>query len=201
MSDSSDRKLKTKSILANNSEKTLFLKLKKHKDRQAFIEVYDLYLEPIYRFVYFKVGDKAQAEDLTSQVFLKCWSCIQDGKITDYQTIRAFLYKVARNTVIDYYRQNRVELSLDDENALDVEDRSQGQVDKLDIELTMDMVKEQLLQLKDEYREALILKFINELSISEIADILGKTKGNVRVLLHRATEALKNLVTKQEKHE
>ncbi len=185
-----------KDFFTKNSDKTLFLKLKKYKDKQAFVAVYDQYLTPIYRFVYFKVNDMAEAEDLTSQVFLKCWSYIQDGKITDYGTIRAFLYKVARNTVIDYYRQKTENQPLDE--AENVASPEQLPPETIDNNLSVALIVSQIKKLKDEYREVLILKFVNELSTTEIAEILGKTRGNIRVLLHRAERALKKLVTEEE---
>lgn len=196
MSASEHKDNSIKTFFTNNSDKTLFLKLKRYKDKQAFVAVYDQYLTPIYRFVYFKVNDQAEAEDLTSQVFLKCWSYIQDGKITDYGTIRAFLYKVARNTVIDYYRQKTENLALDE--VKDIVDEQPISGEAIDQNISVALIAGQLKKLKDEYREALILKFVNELSTAEIAEILGKTRGNVRVLLHRAERALKKLVTEEE---
>ena len=66
---------------------------------------YDLYTDSIYRYIYFKVGQDEEARDLTSEVFLKAWNYIQDNKITDYKTLKALFYKIARNLVIDHYRR------------------------------------------------------------------------------------------------
>lgn len=92
------------------------LKAKKHKDKQAFIEAYDLYIEQIFRFIYFKVGNREEAEDIASMVFLKCWNYVYEGNLGDYHTLKSLLYKIARNTIIDHYRknQNRKSVSLDD---------------------------------------------------------------------------------------
>src|SRR3989344_9681852 len=86
-------------------EKILFSRVK-NKDRKAFIEAYDLYADEIFRFVFFKVGSKEEAEDVTFSVFLKTWNHIQNNTVTDSKTLRALIYKIARNAVIDYYREN-----------------------------------------------------------------------------------------------
>ncbi len=179
-------------------EQILFLRLKKNKDKQAFIEAYDLYIEQIFRFVFFKVGNKDEAEDLTSMVFLKCWNYVYEGNLADYQTLKPLLYKIARNTIIDHYRKNsnRQSVSLDDvENTAVVIDEKQNPEEEVALSFDFQKVMEEKLpQLKDEYREVIVLRFINELSITEISKIIGKTSGNVRVMIHRALESLQNLV-------
>ncbi len=179
-------------------EQVLFLRLKKHKDKQAFIEAYDLYIEQIFRFVFFKVGGKEEAEDITSMVFLKCWNYIYEGNLGDYLTLKPLLYKIARNTIIDHYRknQNRQQVSIDDvDNTVVVIDDKQNPEEEISVRFDFQKVMEEKLpQLKDEYREVIVLRFINELSITEIAKILGKTNGNVRVMIHRALESLQQVV-------
>lgn len=179
-------------------DKILFSRLKS-KDKQAFIKIYDLYTDQIYRFVFFKIGNKEEAEDLASAVFLKTWSYIQEGNLINYKTLRSLIYKIARNLIIDHYRK----VSRQDYVTIDNPDNKIELVDeKQDInkqaELTSDFVsiEAKLTQLKDEYREVIVLRFINELSISEIADILDKSKSNVRVLVFRALKSLRELANK-----
>lgn len=178
-------------------EQVLFLRLKKHKDKQAFVEAYDLYVAQIFRFVYFKVGNAEEAEDLTSMVFLKCWNYVYEGHLGDYQTLKALLYKIARNTIIDHYRKNgkRQEVSLDDAGAPTIIDDKQNPEERAAASFDFSrLMEEKLPQLKDEYREVIVLRFINELSITEISKVIGKTAGNVRVMIHRALESLQQLV-------
>lgn len=175
----------------------MFLRLKKHKDKQAFVEAYDLYVAQIFRFVYFKVGNAEEAEDLTSMVFLKCWNYVYEGHLGDYQTLKALLYKIARNTIIDHYRKNgkRQEVSLDDAGAPTIIDDKQNPEERAAASFDFSrLMEEKLPQLKDEYREVIVLRFINELSITEISKVIGKTAGNVRVMIHRALESLQQLV-------
>lgn len=177
----------------------------KNRDKEAFIKVYDEHVKEIYRFVYFKVGRKEEANDLTSMIFLKTWNHIQNNTLTDAKTLRALLYKIARNAIVDYYRETgnklNVTRSLDDEdNPIEIADSAaEDTSDKMDRQSDLELIKSQLPLLKEEYREIIIMKFINDLSLEEIAEISGKNKGNVRVLLHRALNALRELVEKESK--
>ena len=181
-----------------NIEKALYSKLK-NKDKEAFIKAYDLYLDHIYRFIFFKVKDKEDAEDLTSHVFLKTWDYVQNNKLSDYKTLKALLYKVARNIVIDHYRKTSQQASvkLDSMENIGVIDEKQDIKSKLELTSDLAGIMDNLMELKAEYREVIMLKYINELSVAEIADILEKSKGNVRVQLFRALKALKALTNKK----
>ncbi|MFA5184606.1 MAG: RNA polymerase sigma factor [Patescibacteria group bacterium] len=172
----------------------------KNRDKEAFIEIYDQNVAEIHRFVYFKIGNSEEANDLTSMIFLKTWNYIQNKTLEDAKTLRALLYKIARTSIVDYYREtgNKVSVSLDDENRpIDVADDSIDTPERLDQEANLALIRRLLPLLKEEYREVIIMKFINDLSLEEISDISGKTKGNVRVLLHRALNALRELVEKE----
>src|SRR3989338_7108037 len=99
-------------------EKILFYKIKKN-DKQAFVKAYDLYIDQLYRFIYFKVGSREEAEDLCSAVFLKTWNYILENSLKERKTLKALLYKIARNLIIDHYRKNkdRKTVSLDSDNS------------------------------------------------------------------------------------
>jgi len=180
-------------------EKLLLIKIKK-KDPEAFTQIYDLYVTPIYRFIYFKVATKQDAEDLTSEVFLKIWQYATETEET-INNLRALLYKTARNLVIDSYRRKaRQDLTQDDEVLNNIEDkRQQNLLSQIDTEFEMKNIELILRKLKDEYREVIILRFLEELSISEIAKILDKSKGSVRVLLHRALKVARELLNQNGK--
>lgn len=163
------------------------------KEKEVFIEAYDQNVDQIFRFIYFKVSNFEEAQDLTSATFLKAWNYIHKNKINP-KTFKALLYRIARNSVIDYYRTKSglPEISL--EKGSDMAD------DKQDIslraELTSDLVliESGLLKLKDEYREVIILRYTEEFSIAEISEILKKSKINTRVLIFRALRALKEII-------
>lgn len=174
----------------------------KERDKEAFIKAYDLYLENIYRFVFFKVNNREEAEDLTSAVFLKTWDYIQNNQIENFATLKSLLYKVARNTVIDHYRKKSQEqnISLDaDPIGEQLPDETQDIHQQFELAGDFETLQKCMLELKDEYREVISLRFLSELDISEIADILEKSKGNVRVLIYRAMNALREIAESGEK--
>lgn len=175
----------------------------KKRDKDAFTKAYDKNIDDIYRFVFFKVGSKEEAQDITSAIFLKTWNHIQNNTLESAKTLRALLYKVARSTIIDHYRQQGkgLVLSIDDsEEAINikVEEDEDG---RIDMEKNISIIRSKLPLLKEEYKEIIILRFINELEIDEISDITGKSRGNIRVLLHRALRALRGLLDEDEKKE
>jgi RNA polymerase sigma-70 factor (ECF subfamily) len=187
--------------MSNPFKNRILLAKLKAKDDQAFIEAYDLYVDKIYRFVFYKVSSAEDAQDLTSAVFLKAWDHIRENSLTDHKTLPALFYKIARNTVIDHYRktakeQANVALS-DPENDIDLPDENQDPAARFALASDLAAVNEKLAELKDEYREAIILRYMDELSISEIAEILDKSKGNVRILIFRALKALRELLEKE----
>ncbi|NCO80050.1 sigma-70 family RNA polymerase sigma factor, partial [Candidatus Falkowbacteria bacterium] len=154
-------------------EKILYSRIK-NKDRQAFVKAYDLYVDQIYRFIYFKVGNKEEAEDLSSAVFLKIWSYLQENNIIDSKTLRPLLYKIARNIIIDHYRKinQRENVSLDKTmeqgGLIDVK---QDIAQRAEVMSDLMVIETKLPELKEEYREVIIMRYINELSIKEIAEI------------------------------
>ena len=185
-------------IIKKFHNKQVFDRLKK-RDQEAFTEVYDENVADIYRFVYFKIGSEEEAKDLTSVIFLKTWNHVQNNTLEDAKTLRALLYKVARNAIIDHYREkgNQKNISLDDaENPIDIADEN-NEDERLSQEQEMELIRRKLPLLKEEYREIIIMRFINDLTLEEIADVTQKTKGNIRVIMHRALTALRELMEEE----
>ncbi len=182
-----------------SKDKKLFSKIKKNKDKEAFIEAYDLYIDDVFRFIYFKVGNKEEANDITSSVFLKTWNYVNTETLKDVKTLRALIYRIARNAVIDHYRQSYKQTQSIEgdgtlEKKMDIPDEGQDIAGEIELNEEMQRVLEKLDELKDEYREVIVLRFINELNFQEIAEVTGKSKNNIRVLTHRALKALKELL-------
>lgn len=182
-------------------EKLLLYQVRLKKDPEAFAKIYDLYARRIYRFVYFKVSSEEEAQDITADTFLKVWQYLLDEKGREVRYLSALLYSIARNRVIDYYRaratRETVPLLEGAEELIADERMDQA---KAEARIDTQMLEKHLWSLKDEYREVLVMKFLDEMDNAEISKILGKQPGNVRVLVHRATEALRDLVS-QQKHE
>jgi RNA polymerase sigma-70 factor (ECF subfamily) len=179
------------------SEKILYTKIKR-RDQEAFLKAYDLYADDIYRFLYFKVGSEEEARDLVSATFLKVWNYIQNNNLKDYKTLKALLYKTARNLAIDYFRTKKDQVGLETEPRVrEISDPSQNLLRQTEIAADFAQVLNKINELKNEYREAIILRYINELSIKEISETMNKSRGNVRVLIYRALKALREMIEEE----
>ena len=201
----------SKGYIKKFKEKQILSRLKR-KDREAFVIAYDENVGEINRFVYFKVGNREEANDLTSSIFLKAWNHVQNKNLLEAKTLKALLYKIARTTIIDHYREkgSHQEISFEgntnddgellggEEFIVDETSDSQALEQRIDDQAQMKLVNAKLPLLKEEYRELIIMRFINDLSLNEIADITQKGKGNIRVTLHRALKALKELIEEEE---
>ncbi len=168
-------------------------------NEQQFLEFYDQHVGKIYRYIYFRVGSEEQAQDLTSEVFLKSWQYLSGEQKNPSQkqldNPRAFFYQVARNLISDFYRQkDRLPLSLEEITDKLVADKSSNPGETASVALEMASVKKALAGLNEEYREVIIWRYLDELEIKEIAQILDKKEGAVRTLLSRALASLKEVL-------
>jgi RNA polymerase sigma-70 factor, ECF subfamily len=155
---------------------------------EAFGQLYDAYMERIYRFVYFRVEDQQTAEDITSQVFLRAWNNLDRFRLgrTPYL---AWLYTIAHNAVIDHYRTRKVTTALEDVR-LSQPDYAEVVDNEIDIEVEMKSIKSAMQTLTGDQQQVLMLKFIEGMSNDEIARHLGKREGAVRALQMRGLRAL-----------
>jgi RNA polymerase sigma-70 factor (ECF subfamily) len=166
------------------------LKLAQNGNSSAFAEIYDYFSEKIYRFIYFRVGHKEVAEDILADTFVKAWQKI--NQINSPLALSAWLYQIARNNIIDYYRVRKETVSLDE-----VSDSLEDLVNPADIVnsgLQQKKILTVLHQLTGEQQQVIKYKFFEDLSNDEIAFILNKTEGAIRVIQHRAIMRLKDLL-------
>lgn len=157
--------------------------------KNHFNRIYEEHVEKVYRFVYLKMGSREEAEDLASDVFSRIWDICLEGKHKEIENMRAFVYRIARNVISDYYRRGKKVLPLDDQQEKAWEGVAMEKTADTNIE--MDRVQLALRELSDEQQDLVIWKYLEELSSAEIAELTGKTQENVRVSLHRAMNALK----------
>lgn len=174
-------------------EKILLYRVRINQDKEAFGILYDRYVGPLYRFIYFKLSNKEEAEDVTSDVFLKTWQHLaRSGSETEINSLKHLLYSIARNAVIDVYRnrarRKEVPIEMGDTIAHPVTIS-----DDLDKTQAVDELLQHIKKLKQEYQEVIFLRYVEDLSIHEIATVLGKGSTNVRVTLHRAIKKLKDI--------
>jgi len=170
---------------------------------EQFLALYDKNVEKIYRYIFFRVGAEETARDLTSEVFLKSWQYFNKTpgeKSHQVVNPRAFIYQIARNLIVDFYRQNnRLPISLDEIADKTFADKKNDPAELILHSLEMETVRGALTNLSDDYQEIIIWRYLDEMEIREIAEILNKSEGAVRVLLSRALNSLKSALKSQEK--
>ena len=179
-------------------DKYLLYRVQIKKDPEAFAKIYDRYVEAIYRFVILKLPREEDAQDITAEVFTRFWQYIQQQKTV--KNTRAFLYKIARNLVIDFYRQQKTVLEIDSVTFL--EERTSSIIDSdtnstmadMEAKTELALVFAQLDKLKEDYRDVLALRLIDGLAFSDIATILDKKVTNVRVIYHRGIKAIREFI-------
>lgn len=162
-------------------------------DDEAFARLYDAYIDEVYRFVFYRVSDEQTAEDLTSQVFLKAWDNLNRYENRRVGSFGAWLFQIARNTVIDHYRTQKETMPLEP-NILTRPDPAADVAQTVENRLEMERLRHMLQQLTNEQSEVLTLKFINGLSTKEIARILKKKQGAIRALQMRGLQALAEIM-------
>ena len=160
---------------------------------EQFGQIYDQYIEKIYRFVYLKVNSRETAEDITSKVFLKGWETYQ-RQGNDIKNPGAFLYQIARNSVIDHYREKGRTKVVSTEVSPQIPQLGKDLQEKAILSSEFEEVKTALLSLKKDYQDIVIWHYVDGMEISEIAETLGKPAGTVRVMLHRGLKELKGLI-------
>lgn len=156
----------------------------------AFGLLYEYYQPKIFRFIYLKVGHREEAEDLTHQVFLKTWVNIKTYSPRGFP-FGSFLYRVARNQVIDHYR-TRKELDPLQSTIENAALASSISLQTLETEMAFENIRRVLTSLKPDYQEVIVMKYVEDMTNREIAKALDKSEGAVKLMHNRAIKALKD---------
>ena len=165
-------------------------------DVTAFGLLYDRHVEAIYRYVYYRVRDDAEAEDLTSDVFMRALKAIP--RYEPRQAFLAWLYRIARNAVIDRARRGNRQVPFEDA----LEHPTPDQIVEPDTQLLASSdsqaLRDALKKLTPLQQEILVLRFLHGYNTQEIAKIVGKREGTVRGIQFRAIGALRQLIPSRE---
>ncbi len=170
-----------------------------HEDR--FLKAFEEYSDALFRHASLRINDRERAIDVVHDTYTKVWMYVRKGH--DIEQFRPFLYKVLNNLIIDEYRKKR-ETSLDalfevdgvDEGTFD--DLSENTVEQLAATIDGKKAFKELERLPDEYREVIILRFIDELGPKEISELIEESENVISVRLHRGLAMLRKLMQQEE---
>lgn len=162
----------------------------KKGDKNAYGEIYKVFLSRIYRFIYYLVYDESLAEDITQETFVRAWKAMPRFS-SEKGTLQSYLFTIARNLVIDNQRKKK-EMPLEGEaQAVESGEDLENSVVRKEEQT---VVRKALNILEGQEKQIVILRYFEELSFSEIAGIVKKNEGTLRVAVHRALGKLKDFV-------
>ena len=157
----------------------------------AFGRLYDMYVDRVYRHVYYRVGNTEDSEDLTQQVFFRAWQAIGRYKKTSSPFL-AWLMRISHNLVIDFYRSKKDKVYLGSETVDNNSDSSPERAAETDYQ--QQQLRRAILQLPDKQQQVILMSFIEGFPCAEIAASLGKTEGAIRVIQHRALKKMRHIL-------
>ena len=166
---------------------------------EKFTKAYDDLADPIFRHCYFRISDREKAKDLTQETFIKAWDYIQKDQTGKIKNMKALIYKIANNLVIDEYRKRKGNLSLNhlSESGFDVQ--SNDQIDKrIEINMESQKILKVIDGLEETYKEVVLMRYIEELSPKEIAEIIGESPNNISVRINRAIKQIRENLNDEE---
>lgn len=160
-------------------------------DKEAFTELYETYFGKLYRYVVARIGNRAEAEDMTQQVFVKAYKSISSYRWRGVP-FSAWLFRIAHNLVVDFFRKESKRPTVPLEESLVASNDNVQQVveRRLDVERVMAATR----QLTVAQREVVSLRFAGGLAIAEVARVMGKSEGAVKALQHSAIAALRRIL-------
>jgi len=182
-------KMSSNDLKSRSDEIEKLVKIAQKGDQDAFAQIYEIFVDPIYRYVFYRVK-AVDAEDLVETVFLKVWQNIRQYK-PKKRSFSAWIFRIAHNLVVDYYRASKDKHV--DELSVQIPDtrREHNPIKTTQGVLDSENLKIAINKLKKQYQEIIIYKFVNELTNKEISEILKKSEGSLRILQFRALKALR----------
>ncbi|MEU6848615.1 ECF subfamily RNA polymerase sigma factor, BldN family [Actinacidiphila alni] len=162
-------------------------------ETEAFGRLYDHYSDTVYRYIYYRVGSKATAEDLTSETFLRALRRI--GTFTwQGRDFGAWLVTIARNLVADHFKSSRFRLEVTTGEMLDANEVERSPEDSVLESLSNEALLQAVRKLNPQQQECVTLRFLQGLSVAETARIMGKNEGAIKTLQYRAVRTLARLL-------
>ncbi|MFC2019335.1 RNA polymerase sigma factor [Chloroflexota bacterium] len=162
-------------------------------DGDAFGRLYDMHVDRVYRHIYYRISNKADAEDLTQLAFIKAWQAISRYKKTASPFL-AWLIKISHNLVIDFYRSRKSEAYIDFDIIATKPETDPAHL--AEANFSQQELRQAINKLHGDQQQVILMRYIEDFSYSEIAAALGKSEGAIRVILHRGLARLRKIIDK-----
>ncbi len=178
--------------MPHKSDTLALIERAKRYEHQALSGLCKLYYRDIYSYIYYRVSNVQDAEDLTDDVFLKMVEAIRSCRARAERSFLAWLFRIASNSVVDHHRRQAVRdhLPLDEEHS----PTHSGPESPVEVKLTQERLQQAIPKLTDDQQQVIILRFIEGLSHAETAHILGKSEGAIKALQHRGLASLRRIL-------
>lgn len=160
-------------------------------DEEAFGKLYDMYVDNIYRHIFYRISNKSDAQDLTQEVFIKAWKALPKYKATKTPFL-GWLFTITHNRVIDYYRTHKDYDNIENETI--TTEKHDSPECFVETRAMQQEVRRAIQQLPDDQQKVIFMSFIEGFEYSEIAQTLQKSEGNVRVIIHRGLKRLHDIL-------
>lgn len=159
-------------------------------DGDAFGRLYDMHVDRVYRHIRYRVASDTDAQDLTQQVFIKAWDAIGRYKRTSSPFL-GWLFRISHNLVVDFFRSRKPEVEIDFDISADTEYNPEHIAES---RWNQQYIRQAIRHLKSDQQQVILMRFIEDFSYSEIAAVMGKSEGAIRVIQHRGLTKLKTIL-------
>ncbi len=174
-------------------EQDALIERARYADPGALAALYDQYVDKIYSYIYHRVNNAQLAEDLTGQAFVRMLEAVKTGR-TWQTSFSGWLYRIAHNLVIDHYRRRERASFVDLDETIPIQTQDCDPARSIETRLDKERLHAALARLTEEQAQVIVLRFQDELSIAEAAEVMGKTDGAIKALQYRAVLALKRVM-------
>lgn len=154
-------------------------------------DLYREYIDSLFRYALVHLRSVEEAEDVCSETFLRYFKALEKG--TEIKNPKSFLFKICKNLIIDRKREKERHFSLDP-GELQLKDPKGNPEKAVSLELEIERVLKVLDALPDDYKDVVIMRYVEEMEIKEIAEVMDKTENSVRILLSRALQRIRELL-------
>jgi RNA polymerase sigma-70 factor (ECF subfamily) len=167
----------------------------KKADPDVVVELYERYQLRVFRYLYYQIGDQQTAEDLTSEVFIRMINALHDYNQEKF-SFQAWLFRIARNLSIDHFRRTNIRMDVRlDENQIATHD---DPLDLVEQGLTSEQLGRALGRLSANQRDVVIMRFVNGMSIREVAEVMNKSQDSIKGLQRRGLLVLREILIRWE---